>query len=302
VIRHSRWIGLLAAAAAFAILPPDVSAQRHYAVPRPAVRPVHVSSHVYYPYYRPYYYRPYYYAPFYHGGFGGWYTGFGWYPYFGIGFGYGYPYPYYASYPYYPYAYPYGYYDYRGAARLQVQPRDAQVYVDGYFVGDVDNFDGWAQRLYVEPGPREVAIYRTGQKTYRQKVLFRPGATVNIQHVMQPLAPGESEEPPPAKTAAPPPARRDYQMPPQPREGAAPPRTAESAEYGAIAVRVQPFDAEVIVDGERWQSPEAGDLTLQLSEGPHRVEIRKSGYRAYSAEIAVKRGQTSSLNVSLSRQ
>jgi hypothetical protein len=62
------------------------------------------------------------------------------------------------------------------------------------------------------------------------------------------------------------------------------------------------MDAEVIVDGERWESPQAGDLTLQLSDGPHRLEIRKEGFRTYTAEIRVRRGETTSLNVSLSRQ
>jgi hypothetical protein len=278
VIRHSRWIILLAVIAASAILPAEASAQRRVAVRRPAVRSVvYVSA-------RPYY-RPFYYSPFFYGGYGGWYSGYGWYPYY-----WGQPYPYRRYYA-----------DYSGAARLQVQPRDAQVYIDGYFVGTVDDFDGWLQRLHVDPGEHDLAVYRPGYRTYRQQVLFRPGATIKIEHVMQPLAPGDPEEPRPmpAPSASQPPRRND---PMPPRRAPAPPRAGESPDYGAIAVRVQPADAEVLVDGERWQSPEAGDLTLQLTEGTHRVEIRREGYRSYSAEIRVKRGETSSLNVSLSRQ
>jgi hypothetical protein len=64
---------------------------------------------------------------------------------------------------------------------------------------------------------------------------------------------------------------------------------------------VQPADADVIVDGEPWESPEAGDFTLQLSEGTHRVEVRKAGYRTYAADIRVRRGETTSVNVSLSK-
>ena len=58
----------------------------------------------------------------------------------------------------------------------------------------------------------------------------------------------------------------------------------------------------MIVDGESWQSPHAGSITLQLSEGTHRVEVRKNGYRTYTAEVRVRRGDTTSLNVSLSRE
>ena len=81
--------------------------------------------------------RPYYYYPYWN-----------WY---GYGFGFGYPYAW-GPYPYYGYPYYYGAYDYTGAARLEVKPREAQVYVDGYFVGVVDDFDGTFQRLNLEPG------------------------------------------------------------------------------------------------------------------------------------------------------
>jgi hypothetical protein len=293
-MRSSRWLVLLAGAAmtvSAVLLPAEASAQRR--VVRRAPRSVvYVAT-------RPY--RPIYYRPFYgygYGGYPGWYSGwYGWPPY---GY-YGQIYPY----PYGPY-----YRDYASEARLQVQPRHAEVFIDGYFVGTVDDFDGWSQRLRVEPGEHELEIYLSGYKTFRQPVLFRPGATIKIEHVMQPLAAGEQPEPRPTAS----PSTRSSPRRPgvgaeqardpyaEPRRGTPPPSSVESREYGAIALRVQPMDAEVIVDGERWESPQAGDLTLQLSDGPHRLEIRKDGFRTYTAEIRVKRGETTSLNVSLSRQ
>jgi hypothetical protein len=248
------------------------------------------------------YYSPYYYSPWY--GFGaGWYGG--WYPS-----------PYYWQYPY-----PYGRYyrDYDSSARLQVQPRNAEVFIDGYFVGVVDEFDGWLQRLNVEPGEHTLEIYLAGHRTFRQDLLFRPGVTLKIEHVMQPLAAGDAGDtrPIPSPRAARPrdPNYPDQNYPERPGDRPAPPRRsapppppsqaprdAESRDYGSLAVRVQPMDAQLVVDGETWQSPEAGSITLQLTEGAHRVEVRKDGFRTYSAEIRVRRGETSSLNVSLSRQ
>jgi PEGA domain len=306
VKRHSRWILLLAVVAACAVLPADVFAQRR-AVPRPAVRPVYVSARPYYRpyYYRPYYYRPYYYSPYYYsplyyspffyGGYSGWYSG------FGVGFGWS-PYSYYGG----PYPYPYyGYGYYGSSARIQVKPQHAEVFIDGYFVGTVDDFDGWSQRLNVEPGEHELIIYLAGHRTYRQPVLFRPGATIKIEHVMQPLAAGDPDEgrpQPPQSPSRPAYRRDDDQQPPPPRRSMPPPsRDTQSQDYGGVAIRVQPMDAEVIVDGDRWESP-AGDVTLQLTEGTHRVEVRKDGYRSYTAEVRVKRGDTTTLNVSLSRQ
>jgi hypothetical protein len=130
---------------------------------------------------------------------------------------------------------------------------------------------------------------------------------------MQPLAPGESDEPRPVPAATPrrtsARAPREYPPDDQRPEGDQPPPRRNSPDivrgsdqYGSLAVRVQPLDAEVLVDGESWQSPDAGSLTLQLSEGVHRVQVRKQGYRTYSAEVRVRRGDSTSVNVSLSRE
>ena len=281
--RQLRWFLVAAAVAAVStVLPADVSAGQR-AVRRPAPRSVvYVRA-------RPYY-RPVYYSPFLFSAYAGWYGG--WYPY-------GWHSP-------YPYRYPYRPYGYAGSARLQVKPRHAEVFVDGYFVGMVDDFDGWSQRLDLEPGEHEIEIYLAGHRTYRQQVLFRPGATVRIEHAMQPLAAGEPEEARPSSAAAaarpPAPARRS--LPPEPEER--PARTVvpetQSGAYGTVSVRVQPRDAQVLVDGEAWDAPDAGTIILQLADGLHRVEIRRSGYRPYSTDLRVRRGETTTLNVSLSRE
>ena len=63
---------------------------------------------------------------------------------------------------------------------------------------------------------------------------------------------------------------------------------------------MQPGDAEVSIDGENWRGPGAQDrLTVEVAEGSHTVEIRKSGYRTYVTQVDVRRGQTTPLNVSL---
>jgi len=85
-------------------------------------------------------------------------------------------------------------------------------------------------------------------------------------------------------------------MPPQAQAGDA------GDDFGTLAIRVQPADAEVTIDGERWDGSEGGSrLNVQLSDGPHRVEIRKQGFRTYTANIRIRRGQTQSLNVSLTQ-
>jgi hypothetical protein len=66
---------------------------------------------------------------------------------------------------------------------------------------------------------------------------------------------------------------------------------------------VQPGDADVLVDGERWRGPAGQErLIIEVPEGRHTVEIQKSGFRTYVTEVDVRRGETTPLNVSLRTQ
>jgi hypothetical protein len=224
---------------------------------------------------------------------------------------------------------PYRYYGFEPEAsvRTEVSPREAEVYIDGYYAGIADDFDGTFQRLRVEPGEHEIEIYLNGYRPFRQKVYLTPDYTCRIRHALQPLAAGEQPEPRP-QPAAPPtmqpgqpqtqpgprpaprgspvprgPMGRRVPAPPPPEDPAgAPPRGGQvNSDYGTLAIRVQPLDAEVSVDGEAWRGPGGGQerLVIELAEGSHTVEIRKAGFRTYVTQVEIRRGQTAQLNVSL---
>ncbi len=299
--------------ASAASLPTDAEAQRRavprgnptgsVAVPRTSP-PFHYRSY-YRPYYRPYcpYYYPGFYYPFYAGFYPGFYAGFG----FGYGYGYGGYYPGYWGYGPYP-GYWGGYYDDRGSARIQVTPREAEVFIDGYYVGQVDEFDGALQRLHVPAGQHELTVYHEGYYPIKEKVLFRRGATLKVAYEMQPLRPGDAvpQRPVPDPNARPehaPSGRstRPYTRDPQQPDRPYPPhQREEQTEFGTLSLRIQPRDAVVLVDGEEWDRPEGEDrFTIELPEGPHRLEVRKDGFRTYMRTVDVRRGQTITLNVSL---
>ncbi len=84
-----------------------------------------------------------------------------------------------------------GYYggDYNGQLRLKVKPRDAQVYVDGYFAGVVDDFDGVFQRLRIEPGPHRVEIRAEGFEPLDFDVRIFPDKTVTFKGELKRLEP-----------------------------------------------------------------------------------------------------------------
>ncbi len=261
--------------------PAAAQAQRRRAVRRVPVRTVAVGVGVFPAYYG--YYRPWLYG--------------GWSPF-------GYPYGWHPAY----YGYPYGGFYADASVRVQVEPKETEVYIDGAWAGTVDDFDGFFQRLRLEPGEHHVQLYLEGHRTMQQKIYLQPNGTFRIRHTMVPLGAGDTPDPRPVAQPGPT-ESRDYdafgRRDREPRERPEPSDRygrSEASAFGTLAIRVQPGDAEVLVDGESWEGPDTADrLVIQLPEGEHRVEVRKEGFTAYSSTVRVRRGDTTSLNVSLAR-
>jgi len=269
------------------------------ATPRTRVSVVVGRPYYYRPFYSRSYYRPYY--PFYGSYFYGsyFYPPFYWYPYAQVGYGYG---------------------RFDGASlRVQVTPRETEVFIDNYYAGTVDDFDGLFQRLHVEPGAHDITLYREGYRTVRQRIYIQPTGTFRLRYMMVPLGPGEIAEPrpveppPPQNTpGAPPGGPNRFPSPPPgapspqgaypPPQGAYPP-PGNGADSASLSIRVQPANAEVFIDGERWQGAASDErLIVQVAPGVHHVEARSEGYRTYQSDITVRPGETSTVNISLSRQ
>jgi PEGA domain-containing protein len=263
----------------------------------------------------------------------GFYYPFGFYdPWYGPWYSpwYGPWYGYYGPWGYPPYPYPYYHYDPGASLRLEVKPQDAEVYVDGYFAGVVDDFDGVFQRLPVTPGEHDIELYLDGYRSVHQKVTASRRNTLKLKYVMEKLGPGEQQEPRPQPPNPPPGTVETYQaqppqpgvpqagppqpmppqsrapgrrLPPPPAQPPGPARSPEASDYGTLAIRVQPADADVVIDGEKWHGPESQDrLIVDVAEGRHTVEIQKAGYRTYVTEVQVRRGDTTTLNVSMRTQ
>jgi hypothetical protein len=108
----------------------------------------------------------------------------------------------------YPYPYPpYPYAPYRLMAdadlKVDVTPKEAVVYVDGYLAGIVDDFDGVFQRLRLEPGGHEIVVFKEGYRSLRQKLYLSPGGTRRLSGSLEPLRAGEPDEAPPVPAAPP---------------------------------------------------------------------------------------------------
>jgi hypothetical protein len=68
-----------------------------------------------------------------------------------------------------------------------VKPRDAQVYVDGYFSGTVDQYDGVFQRLTLKAGGHRIEIRAPGYQTLSFEVMIAPSETVTYNGDLKPV-------------------------------------------------------------------------------------------------------------------
>ena len=249
----------------------------------------------------PFGYGPYWYGPYWYGGFGAyWYDG-------GYDGGYG------------------G----GGSLKLAVQPKNADVFVDGYFAGIVDEFDGFFQSLGVAPGGHSVTLWCQGYRTVTQQVYVQMGDTLKLRYQMAQLAAGEPQDPrpvpppevqvprarrdgpPPPDEPGPPdsparPPRQPAPRPPEPRQlpqPAPPAVVGETQDYAQLTIKVQPSGAQIFIDGESWRTSQDSDrLVVHLQVGVHHVEIRKEGFRTFKTDVQIRTGEPTTLNVSLSGQ
>jgi hypothetical protein len=130
---------------------------------------------------------PYYPWGFYGGGYG-YGLGYLYYDPFGFGYGFGAPYGYYGG----------GYgggggggyavssssHD-TGAIRLKVNPKQAKISIDGYYVGVVDSFDGNFQKLELDAGSHRVQLTADGYEPLEFEVVVERGETATYKGEMK---------------------------------------------------------------------------------------------------------------------
>jgi len=75
--------------------------------------------------------------------------------------------------------------DDEGALHIKVKPSTATVYVDGYYVGLVDDFDGLFQKLHLQPGSHRIEIRAPGYDTLTFDVHIEPNQTMTYKGEMK---------------------------------------------------------------------------------------------------------------------
>jgi hypothetical protein len=186
---------------------------------------------------------------------------------------------------------------------LRITPEPAEhaaVYVDGFYAGVVDDFNGVFQALPLTPGGHRITLYLAGFETMRRNIYLSPGSMFTLHGTMRALAEGETPDPPEVAPPVPPPPAGTYQPPvTPPRAQPSPGHTATSVvAVGTFDLQVA-ADVEVAIDGQPWATAEEGHFVVQLPAGKHRLELKKAGQFRVGTDIVITEGETTSLELTL---
>ena len=188
-------------------------------------------------------------------------------------------------------------YEPTGAIRLKVKPREAEVFIDGYYVGLVDEFDGVFQRLRLEPGPKQLKIRSPGFQTLIVEVRIIAGRTITYEAGMHAGDPGPQPRPEPlAAVPESTPSENLMGLPVSERASQqhgvnykTPPST-----LGGILLKVDPSEARIFVDGYYVGivNDFDGSRGLILESGPKTIKIQSDGYEDIVIEVRILPGET----------
>jgi hypothetical protein len=206
-----------------------------------------------------------------------------------------------------------------------VEPRDTKVYVDDYYAGVADDFDGIFQRLNLTPGRHDLSLKLDGYETLKVKLYVPLDHTIKIKHKMVRGSADTVTE----QTIGDPAdgeryARRadddvedddrdygrdrrrddDRDRRDDDRYGSRDDRGDDSwparAERGTLRLDVSPADASIYVDGMfRGTGQDLRRLTLPA--GRHRLEVVRPGYRTVERDVEVQAGEDEEVDVELPR-
>jgi hypothetical protein len=65
-----------------------------------------------------------------------------------------------------------------GGLQLDIDPRRAQVFVDGTYAGVVEEFSGYYHHLELSAGPHDISVVASGYEPLSFHVIISPGATM----------------------------------------------------------------------------------------------------------------------------
>jgi hypothetical protein len=267
----------------------------------------------------------------YYGGPSWWWTPYGYWGWWWLGDNY-WPYdPYYYNDPYQRDRRSYGR-DEVGALDLDISPGRTQVYLDGQYLGTVDQYDGFPTYLWLDKGTYDIVFYLDGYKTLARQVSVYPGTVIDFDDRLEP---GQSVRPEDlaTKTHERRDARETFEKErreridrgedPHDEDGEWRDRVRRGREdrrdrgeeieiqdedgrsgsgQGRVRLEVEPDDASIYLDGQFVGT--AQDLAqlrrgLLVEPGKHNVAVVRPGRESEEREFEVEAGEELDLEIEL---
>jgi hypothetical protein len=72
-----------------------------------------------------------------------------------------------------------------GGVSFDIQPSDAELFIDGEYVGTVGTFAPTGEPLTLTPGEHRIAIQRAGYRPMEWDVTIEPGQVIPYRGAMQ---------------------------------------------------------------------------------------------------------------------
>ena len=204
-----------------------------------------------------------------------------------------------------------------GVVDTDVSPERALVYLDGDLIGTADDFDGFPDYLYLEPGRYRLEFRLGGFVAKTIDLEAEAGAYYPVDSKLERAA-GQAVTPwwdepeglpkgrvfgpktaagrPPAPSAPDPMLRPETARPGQDEE----PRKARGG--AALEFRITPDNASVYLDGELMGTAEELshlERGLAVSPGSHHLDVLAPGHMARSFDVVVEDAQRRQVVVEL---
>ena len=158
-----------------------------------------------------------------------------------------------------------------GELKTKVKPANTGVWINGEYVGHVDQFSGPGEHLYLPAGEHKVKLTRVFYEPHETTVTIKEGEETLLRHKMAPN--GDKPAPGP---------------------------------YGRIKIQPTPeLNVGLIVDGYHvGYADQVNKLaqTLLLSAGKHEIELVYEGYKPYKTTIEVEAGKKQILTPKMEKE
>ncbi len=184
---------------------------------------------------------------------------------------------------------------------LDVKPDDAEVILDGKFIGEVYEFSTFKSALILPSRNHDLVIKKDGFREVRINLRDYSSREINIRFRLRKDGEAEdADEIDEERRESKPPSQKDERLKPEyipkrepVREPPRKPEAKEPVEAGKpvqLTLEISPIESSIYLDGKFWGiSPENGIINnIRLKPGKYTLEVVKPGYKSFKKVLEVK--------------